>query len=512
MMKILTAAQIRQIEEKADQSGISYLRLMENAGTACARAIRKRFDGTEKRRVVVLCGKGKNGGDGFVVARKLNENGYRVQVISVFGAPAADNAAEMFSRLADTGVHVSSYNEYDAAQKRSIESADILVDAVFGTGFSGVVNEKVSALFNLISNSEAYVVSIDLPSGMEADSSCVTGAVVKADLTVAVMALKNALVYYPSAQYAGEITVVSIGIPEEFYNTYDGAYTLSANDIRQKFHARAADSNKGDFGKGLIIAGSYEMPGAAVLASGAAVVCGAGLVKLAFPDKAYPAVTAQYPEKVLAPLASNRFGRISAQSVQRITEELKQCDAVLLGCGLGMDYDTCAVVEAVLQNAECPVILDADGINAVADNIHIIKNSKAAVILTPHPGEAARLLSTTVEEIQRDRRKACREIFEKTGAVVVLKGARTVVTANGMDFYVNVTGNAGMATAGMGDLLAGMILSLICQRIKPFSAAVSAVFIHGMAGDVVKRENSEMGVTPSKMLEALPKALKIFEN
>lgn len=512
MMKILTSAQIKELESKADESGISYLRLMENAGAACAKVIRKRFDKTDKRNVVVVCGKGKNGGDGFVTARKLFENGYKVIVLFAAGMPVAENSSEMLSRIREMDITFINYDEDKTKAERSIVSADIIVDAVFGTGFLGSADEKFTRIFKVMSQSRGFVVSVDLPSGMEADTSLIKGEIVKADLTIAIIALKSSLVYYPSSELAGEITVVSIGIPEELLIGYDGMYTLNSDDIKAKFTKRNENSNKGDFGKGLIIAGSYEMPGAALLASSAAVECGAGLIKLAFPDKAYSAVTAACPEKVLVPLLSNRFGRISAQNEKRILNELKSCDAVLLGCGLGVDYDTAAICETVLKNSTVPVIVDADGINALKDNINVLKNSSVPVIITPHPGEAARILNITVGEVQSDRKAACKAIFEKTGAVVVLKGSRTIITANGIDFFVNITGNSGMATAGTGDVLAGMILSLICQKIKPFSAAVTAAFLHGMTGDIVSKAYSKMGTTPTKMINRLPKILKTFEK
>lgn len=511
MIKILTTAQIREVEERANAGGISYLRLMENAGSACAKAIRKRFDNTDKRNVTVLCGKGKNGGDGFVVARRLRENGYAVRVLLVCGRPKAGDALEMFSRIRGMGISIEEYDARSAAHRNQILQSDILVDAVFGTGFSGAADDSLAALFTLVNTGSAYVVSIDLPSGLEADSGETGGKAVRADLTVAAIALKKALAYHPAAAYAGEVEVVPIGIPDSFFNACTGDYTLTLPDIRAKFPVRPENSSKSDFGKALVIAGSYEMPGAAVLASSAAVLSGAGLVQLAFPDRAYAAVTAQCPEKILLPLESNRFGRISAQSAARVKAALKKCSAVLIGCGLGADHDTQAVTELVLENAECPIVLDADGINVMSGNIHGIKEARGPVVLTPHPGEAARLLSSSAREVQADREGACAALFAETGAVVVLKGSRTLVTANGTDFYVNLTGSSALATAGTGDILAGLLLSFICQRMGPFSAAVSAVFIHGTAGDEAEKESSKMGVTASKLLKILPRLLKRFE-
>lgn len=510
MMRVLRAEEIKAIEKTADQSGISYLRLMENAGAACAKAIRKRFDATDKRSVVVLCGKGKNGGDGFVVARKLHENGYAVRVLLVCGEPTADSAKEMFARLTEFGIAVENYSGSELQTSR-LKAADILVDAIFGTGFSGELPDALCNLFAFLETCPGFMVSIDLPSGLCADSPQPARRPVRAALTLSVMALKAALVTYPARAFAGEVQVVSIGIPEELYDGHGKVYAFTDKDVAACFPTRAADAHKGDFGKALLVAGSYEMPGAALFAASACVECGTGLVRLAFPDCAYAAVTAAVPEKVLLPLRANRFGRISAQDAKRVTDELSRSTACLIGCGLGVDYDTTALVKAVLQAAEIPIVLDADGINAAADNIDMIREATAPVILTPHPGEAARLLGCRTEEIQADRVRACAALCEKTGAVVVLKGAGTLISADGKRFFINLTGNAGMATAGCGDVLAGMITAFLCLGLSPLEASIAAAHIHGRAGDHVAADGSLCATTPSKMLAALPRLLSEFE-
>lgn len=511
MMRILSAEQIRAVEAAADKSGISYLRLMENAGAACAKAVRLRFDSTDKRRVIVLCGKGKNGGDGFVAARKLYENGYSVRVVLVMGESRAENAQEMFARVTELGIPVDVYDASSEKQRERLLSADIILDAVFGTGFSGALPESLQELFAFLEKCRGYVVSVDLPSGLSADSGGILSTPVRADLTLSVMALKQTLVTYPAKEYAGEIQVVSIGIPDAAYKPYEKVFAFTDSDVAALFPTRRDDAHKGDFGKALIVAGSYEMPGAALLSSSAAVECGAGLVKLAFPECAYAAVTAACPEKILLPLCANRFGRISAQNEKKVLDALSSSTALLVGCGLGVDYDTAQLVKALIQHAEVPMILDADGINAIVDSIDMLREAKAPVILTPHPGEAARMLGITAAEVQSDRLGACRALCEKTGAIVVLKGAGTVISADGQQFSVNLTGNAGMATAGSGDVLAGMLLGFLCIGLPPLEAAVAAVHIHGLAGDAVAKAASKCALTPTKMLKALPKLLSRFE-
>ncbi len=512
MMRILSAEQIKAVEAAADKSGISYLRLMENAGAACAKAVRMRFDGTDKHNVIVLCGKGKNGGDGFVAARKLYENGYTVRVVLVMGAPKAENAQEMFSRVTELGIPVDTYDAASEKQRERLMTADIILDSVFGTGFSGTLPETIENLFAFLEKCSGYVVSIDLPSGLSADSGEILSIPVRADLTVSVMALKQSLVTPPAKAYAGEIQVVSIGIPDTLYKPYEKVFSFTDSDVAALFPMRRDDAHKGDFGKALVVAGSYEMPGAALLSSSAAVECGAGLVRLAFPECAYAAITAACPEKVLLPLCANRFGRISAQNEKKLSDALSSATALLVGCGLGVDYDTKQLVQALVRQAEIPVILDADGINAMTDSIDMLREAKAPVILTPHPGEAARLLGVSAAEVQNDRLGACAALCEKTGAVVVLKGAGTVISADGQQFSVNLTGNSGMATAGSGDVLAGMLLGFLCIGMPPLEAAVAAAHIHGLAGDAAAKAASRTAVTPTKMLEALPKLLSRFES
>lgn len=511
MIPILSTQEIKALETAADAQGISYLRLMENAGSACAKAIRTRFDSTDKRKVIVLCGKGKNGGDGFVAARKLQENGYEVRVLLTSGSPTAENAQEMFSRLTELEIPVEPYDEASERQRARLQAADIIIDAVFGTGFSGVLPENLQKLFAFLRSCNGFVVSIDLPSGLSADTNAVESGAVFADLTISVMALKKALVSSPAKDYAGEVQVVSIGIPKELYASCDKLVTFTKSEIADWFPQRESDANKGSFGKALIVAGSYEMPGAALLSSSACVETGAGLVRLAFPECAYAAVTAAVPEKVLLPLKANRFGRISAQDEKRLLDALSSSTACLIGCGLGVDYDTQTLVRSILRNAKVPLILDADGINAIQDDIDMIREAEAPVILTPHPGEAARLLGCTAQDVQADREDACRAICEKTKATVVLKGAGTLISNDGVHFSMNQTGNSGMATAGSGDVLAGMILGLLCIGLSPLEACIAGAHIHGLAGDTVSAAYSQCGNTPSKMLQVLPKLLSQFE-
>lgn len=511
-MRILTSENIKEVERLAHDSGISYLQMMENAGSYCARIIRKTFENTNKRKVLIVCGKGKNGGDGFVIARKLCEDGYNIVVMMAMGLPSDNESSEMLSRIRAMGVNIMYFDESDATDK-AFDSAQIIVDCVFGIGFKGEIDSHSAVLFQKINSSSATVISIDIPSGMYADCGACNESAVCADMTVAVMALKPVHVLKPSKERCGKVAVAPIGIPDSCFEKVNSAlFTLSSNDIKSFFTRRSADSHKGTYGTVLVIGGSYEMPNAPYFAAQAAVNSGAGIVKIAFPDATYNAIAPKTYEQILVPLKSNNNGRISIDSAKRLEKEISECSAVVIGCGMGVDEDTKAIVKFTLENSKVPVIIDADGINCVADRIDIIDSTQTAVILTPHPGEMSRLCGKTVKEIQADRVKALQDFTRRHKAVLALKGSSTLVGSNEYDdVYVNSTGNPGMATGGSGDVLAGIIASLAAQGIEPFKCAVAAVCIHGTAGDTVTEKYSMMGNTPSLILKELPSVLKKYE-
>lgn len=509
-MRVLTVENTRKLEVLANESGISYLQLMENAGSYCARIIRKTFENTNKRNALVVCGKGKNGGDGFVIARKLYENGYKVNVLMAMGLPTDEESSEMLSRIRAMGINIAYYNN---TTDKYFEDAQIIVDCIFGVGFKGEPDANISSLISRINDSSATVVSIDVPSGLEGDSGKASQNAVSADMTIAVLVLKPVHVLKPSMEKCGKVVVAPLGIPEKcFEQVTTTLFTVSADELKSFFKKRDTDSHKGTLGTVLVIGGSYEMPNAVYFASQGAVNSGAGLVKVAFPSVAYSAIAPKTYEQILIPLESNKKGRISQNAVKRLETELKKCSCVLIGCGMGNDEDTKAVTEFVIKNSEVPVILDADGINCLKNNIDIIDSAKADVILTPHPKEMSRIAGVTVEEIQENRGAVVKSFTKAHKSVLVLKGASTLVGSTKYDdIYVNSTGNPGMATGGSGDVLGGIVASFIAQGTDAFTSAVAGVNIHGMAGDKVTEKYSMMGNTPSLMLAELPAILKKLE-
>ena len=500
-MKVLTSSQMFSAEQAQVNRGMSFTRLMENAGSACARAVRERFASLEQSRglICVLCGKGKNGGDGFVIARKLALAGFNVAVVEAFGEPTAEDSILMREKAVETGL-VPEFFWGEENAKNSIESAAVIVDAVFGTGYKYREDERVRAVFEAVNASPAKVVSIDVPSGLESNNGDVPGSYIKADITIAVSCMKPVHILKPARVLCGEIITVAIGIDDDIIDGIedDTLAVLTPAQAKKIFPRRDLMANKGTFGRALSICGSRNMQGAAVLAASSALRCGAGLVTAAFPDAALP---------------SNEAGTFSSGAIPALLEQAEKSSAVLVGCGLGLNLHTKELVSALVQNCTKPMIIDADGINALAANIDILKNIKAPVILTPHPGEMSRLTGMSIADIERDRVNVARRFADEYGVVLLLKGASTVIAGAGRrDAYINVTGNQGMAKGGSGDMLSGIILALLAQGVYPFDAAVLGAYIHGAAGDAAARELSLSSMLASDCIAALPRVLRTLER
>lgn len=507
-MKIFTERQMRAAEQKAADGGTSFLRLMENAGAACAAEIRARLKPGQE--TVILCGKGKNGGDGFVIARKLAESGFAAAVLLVHGRPRDEDALYMLGLLEGMDVRILDLTQDDAA-RRLIRQADVLVDAVFGIGFRGTADGTLGELFRLVNASGATIFAVDLPSGLECDSGAVTGETVRADYTLAISAAKLCHVLQPAAARCGTVVPVRIGVEDVYYADMPYyACSFLRREVRPFFPERPAVSNKGDFGKVLCVCGSMSFAGAAVLSALGALRSGAGLVYAAFPQAAYPAIGGKLTEAVLLPMPADTEGRFASSAIPHVLQAMQGKQAIVLGCGLGQSAGTRELVAAVLQNAECPVVLDADGINLIAENIDILHDVKAPLILTPHPGEMARLTGSTVDEVQRDRAGTASAFAVGHGVTLVLKGANTVVAPPaGSTVYLNTTGNSGMAKGGSGDFLAGLIGGFVAQGVR--HAAETAVYIHGLCGDHAAAKASARGILPTDCIAELPGVLAEFE-
>lgn len=514
-MLIYTCEQMRVIEENADVNGLSYVQMMENAGNACAEKIHSTIvgiNGTPKT-VAVLCGAGKNGGDGYVISGNLCDRGYAVRLIMTNGYPTAYESKIMYSYLEDKPVLVSDLSQnYDACVSACMGAAAI-VDCVFGIGFHGQLDDTVSKFFSDISKSRAKKFAVDIPSGLEGNSGEIKSQCFNADYTLAITCYKPVHILKPASDRCGIISLIDIGIDEKCYEAVSSDVIVSAehNEIKRFFKPRDPASNKGDYGRLLSVAGSRNMQGAAVMAAQAAVESGAGIVECVFPDAAYSAIASKLTEPLMMPMTSNSDGYLSEDCLSDIIREAEKSTAVLLGCGLGFSEDTVKLVNGILANVKKPIILDADGINAVSLNINILKETSAPLILTPHPGEMARLTGLSVDEIQSNRIKVAKSFAMQYGCVLVLKGSNTVVAGPSGSVYINRTGNAGMATGGSGDVLAGIISSFVCQSMSLQSATIAGVYVHGLCGDNVQKKYSMHGVTPTKMIGEIAEVLSNFE-
>ncbi len=487
-MRVLLSKNIRALEEQAFLGGYSYSDMMESAGQAAAMAIKDEIDVVGKT-VAVVCAGGNNGGDGYVVARLLLNMGANVRVLFL-AQPATDTAKAMRERFGGDVI------PFDASY---LYESDIIIDAIFGIGLSRAVENEYKVAIEAINSSAAYVVSLDIPSGLFADSNNYTVAVM-ADLTVTFIAYKLCNMLYPAAECFGKTVLSKINIPGHLYSSVE---TLGEVITPPSFEKRKADSHKGNYGTLALICGSYGMAGAAMLSCKAALRSGVGIAKLVIPDSIYQAVTSFVPEAVCLPYD------VSGDMKAVACDALRGASAVLIGCGLSTMPYAQALVKAVLENYNGTLIIDADGLNILSHSIECIKSSGADIILTPHPGEMARLCKADIADIENDRVGYAVRLSESLGVTVVLKGSITVIAGKGK-VYFNLTGNAGMATGGSGDVLAGITAALCTVGMDSLESAVNGVYIHGLAGDKATRHFGEISALPTDTIGFLPEAFKEF--
>ena len=502
-MKILSADEIRLVEQRCFERYSTEGELMFKAGTACFSEIIKKYENEIKGATVsVFCGNGKNAGDGFVIARLLYCYGVDAKIVLADKAPSIAEPLMYFEQAERSGVKVEYFTDESA-------KADFIVDCIFGIGFHGEARAPFDKVFKAVNESGARVIAVDTPSGSNASTGEVCENAVKADFTIAISTLKYAHIQPPANAFCGEISAVDIGIPDD---CYDCGYpeTIDFDDVKGCFEPRDKNSNKGSFGRQLNICASYNMFGAGVIATQAALRSGAGLVKLMLPVSAYPFAASHLTQCLFEPAPENSLGTFSSLACNTAKKQLEWANSVVLGCGMGVNEDTKALCEFVLKESEIPVILDADGINCINERISILKEVKAPVVLTPHPLEMSRLISKPLAEIQGNRIKTAKEFAKENGIVLVLKGANTVVT-DGEKVFVNLTGNPSMAMGGTGDMLSGIIGSLIAQGMSALDAAKCAVYIHGLCGDIAAKEISQRGILVCDMMDRLGALMSLFE-
>lgn len=498
-MRILTAQEVREAEQKANESGLSYYLMMENAGRGCAGKIAAATD--KSASVVILCGKGKNGGDGFVIARYLFSYGYRVCVIRIFDEPS-DELSEQMAEILPEGVARLSYAAQRFDSLKAVESADVLVDAVFGIGFHGSLPESVAELFANFPKYPGKKIAVDVPSGLSVSEPACAGCY-RADVTLSMLCFKPEHVYAPWNACCGRTEIVPIGFRTD---ARSGLCAFTEQEAAAALPQRPFNSHKGTYGHALIAAGSKNMPGAAVIAAKGALNAGAGLVTLAFPDCLYPAVTAQLNENLMLPLPTAENGSIAAEGAGALAERFDRYTAAAFGCGISAEDGPEAVLEALVSGFPGTLVIDADGINLLSRHIHILENATGRVILTPHPGEMARLTGLSVQEINGAREKTALEFAKTHGVVLLLKGVNTVIASPDGRVCINPTGASALSRGGSGDLLTGVITALAAQGLDPFKAACMGAYVHGMAGRIAEQRYTSYAATVERIVGCLPDA------
>lgn len=501
-MRILTRDEIRAVENRAFDGLFTEAELMQRAGLACADKMLSVYgDAMQGKKTAVVCGNGKNAGDGFVIARRLREAGLPAVIVLADQEPHLPEPLQYYQSAVAAGVPVEPFSA-EAVQ------VPFVVDCIFGIGFQGAPRAPFDTVFAAVNAANATVIAVDTPSGTDATTGAAELAM-RADLTIAISTLKYAHVLPPSNDLCGRTVVVNIGIPESCYQE-PYAHTITKKEVQAALPKLNKNANKGSNGHLLQICGSYRMPGAAVICAGGALRTGVGLLKCVCPKSAYPLLAAHLTQPIFEPVTENEQKTVSMGALTGIIQGLPWADAVVLGCGLGVNDDTAVLVSQVLRECKVPILLDADGINCLSESITILQDIYTPVILTPHPGEMARLCGTTVASVQADRVGTAVAFAKRFGVIVVLKGADTVVT-DGTQVWVNRTGNPGMAMAGCGDLLSGIIGSFLAQGVAPLEAAKAGVYLHGLCGDLTARELSRRGMTVADMTELLGALMSEFE-
>jgi len=519
-MEVLTGDQMRRVDRHAIETlGIPGIDLMEAAGRGVANAVLRDNPNLVARGIVILCGKGNNGGDGFVAARHLATQGVKPRIL-LFGDPEAlsGDAATSYGKAISSGLSVETILDPAvwAELAGSILSPPVLVlDALLGTGVRGGARGLLKDVIESLNLAGLEIASVDLPSGLDGDSFRVPGAAVRADRTYTLCRPKLPLVTGESAELAGSLEIIPIGIPDRSVDTVDSRVEwLQSTDLGHLLPARQRSAHKGTYGHLLAIAGSRGKGGAAVLLARAALRCGTGLVTVATPESVRAEVAAQQAEIMTEALHENNDGTVAAESFSHILALLEGRDALALGPGIGTESGTCAAVMDLIDRIDSSTVIDADGLNILAlggdESLGKIASANCHMVLTPHPGEAARLLGSTVREIQDDRLAAAASLSGRSGAVVILKGHRTVVASPNGGISINSTGNPGMATAGTGDVLTGMIGAFLARGMAGWDAARLAVFLHGRAGDLAERVFGQEGLISADVIERIPLAISML--
>lgn len=508
-MKVALSDEMRKIDlDMINEYGMPGVVLMENAGRRIVEAI----VGEGYASGLMVCGTGNNGGDGFVVARYLRNYGMNVKIFVVGDKKTIkDDALINLNICKKLGIEIKDLvYDYDFVKfQAEIDKYDFIVDGIFGTGLHNEVNGIHRRVIDAINESEKYVYSIDIPSGVGGNDGKVYGEAIRADKTIALQLPKCGNLVYPGAEYNGEVIISDIGIPNCVINNYELKHNLINYDlIKKNFRRRIRNSHKGNYGKVNVIAGSTGMTGAALLTCQSILRTGAGLLKLFIGESLNPIIKISIPEAITVPLQEMRKGVVGIKHIPKIIEASKDVHAMAIGPGCGVSSELSEVLRQLIESVECPLVIDADGLNVLAKNISWLQKKQGEIIITPHPGELSRLSGHEVDHINENSIDVVKEFSIEHGVITVLKGASTIVALPNGEVYINTNGNPGMATGGSGDVLTGIITGLVAQGLSPKDAAITGVYLHGYTGDRVVEDIGEYGLLAGDLIESLPYVIK----
>jgi len=512
-MYLVTANEMQKMDRSTIESfGLPGRILMENAGRGATHFFLEHFKDAVNKKIGVIAGRGNNGGDGFVIARYLAQKGISVTVylLSERQKVSGDAAANL-KLLTPLKIPVIEMPDAEtfSAHKTAMRHEAIWIDAILGTGLRSEVKGFFRDVIDFINQTNKPVFAVDIPSGLNSDTGRPCGSCVRADATATFAFAKTGHFLFPGADYTGNLKIIDIGIPPHIANNVAPLqYLLTPDLIRAVFHPRPSDAHKGHTGHLLVIAGSPGKTGAAAMTATSAMRAGAGLVTLGIPVSLNPVLETQVMEAMTDPLPETVKGILGEASFNRIMDLLSDKKCLAIGPGIGTAPETKMLFKNLLQENTKPVVIDADGLNILADHTEILKDLDIPIVLTPHPGEMARLIRTTAADVQKDRIKCARDFAEKFNVHIVLKGAGTVVAHPDGRVFINPTGNPGMASGGMGDVLTGVIAGFIAQGHSPELAAHAGVYLHGATADSLVKNKGPFGYLATDVMNTLPEAIK----
>ncbi len=510
-MKLLTAQQMRELDRLTiEEYGIPGIVLMENAGIASFEAAMEMLEDIDDPIILVLCGPGNNGGDGYVVARHLYNSGASVHIAHIGDLDSVKGDARTNMLIASKmgiAIHEKPSEEHLWTM---INDSDLVVDALLGTGTSGPARSEISDVISMVNSSCIPVLALDIPSGIDVDRGQLPGESILADVTITFGLPKVGMVTYPAAHRVGKLIVAEISIPSSAVDKSNcAAHLITQDRAAIGIPDRSADSHKGTFGHLAVAAGSIGMSGAVTLSAFGGLRIGTGLVTMLVPESINPIVEIKVTEAMSIPIAEGSKGKFGLKSRDKVLQEIGKRDALVLGPGIGRDDDTVLFVRELLESVECPVVLDADALYAVSKDLSLLKKAKNDIVLTPHPGEMAMLLGTATSEVQSNRLEVAIKFALDYGVTLVLKGAGTVVASPNGTAYINPTGCSGMASGGVGDVLSGMIGGLLAQDVGVDLAAVTGVYLHGLAGELASDKLGEAAMLASDLVDHIGESIQI---